>query len=288
VTPPDAWETPEPEWVNLAPGVRWLLRRPNGIDERVVAAETAAVMARVYEGRAALQDLGLDVDGVDASPALDLERLSGQAQVFAACLHARRLLAGWEGIEHPTSGEPLDHTDPANVQAALIYGPPPQGASLLSPFLAWLNRPLRPMASEGVRLKARAKDWWSGGAERCRACADESTPCSKGGAEPSADDPTRHELCPLLTTEPRTAEGQLAWSIATTGMGLWQRAGIGGAITGFDYGAALKLFESARRASSSECDVGAAFVAFRAIEAGTLEAMAAKAEAEEAARPTEG
>jgi hypothetical protein len=281
---PDAWRTPEPEWVTLAPGVRWLLQRPNGVDERVVAAETAATMARVYEGRAALQDLGVDVDDPASAEALDLERLSGFASVFAACLHARRGLKGWEGIDDPTTGEPLDHTDPATIRAALVYGAPPSGTPLLTPFLAWLQRPQRPMAAEATRLRARARDWFGGGAERCRACADEKTPCSMGGAEPSADDPSRHELCPQRSTEPQTPEGQAAWRIAVSAPGLWSRAGMSGTATGLDHGAALIAFEAECASAGEACDHGAAFAAFRAIEAGALEAFAAKAEADAAVR----
>jgi hypothetical protein len=283
---PSAWSPPEPEWVTLAPGVRWRLRRPDGVDERIVAAETAAVMARIHEGRAGLQDLGLDLDGEDAAPALDLERLSGLASVHAAWLHARRLLQEWEGIDDPETGAPLDHADPEAVRAALIHGPPPGGAPLLTAFLAWLQRPQRPMAAEAARLRARARDWWSGGADRCRACADEGAPCSKGGAEPSAEDLTRHEICPQLATTPRTPEGQAAWRLAVATPGLWRRAGMDAAVVGLDHGAALLAFEAECGARREACDHGAAFAAFRAIEVGALEALRAKAEAEAAERKT--
>lgn len=281
---PEAWKIPDAEWVTLAPGVRWLLRRPDGADELIVAAETAAVMARVYEGRAALQDLGVDVEDPAAGEALDLERLSGFAQVFAACLHARRLLKGWEGIDDPETGAPLDPADPANVRAALIHGAPPAGEPLLAPFLAWLQRPLRPMAADAARLRARARDWFSGGADRCRACADEGAICARGGAEPNADDPARHEICPQKGSEPRTPEGQAAWRIAITTSGIWLRAGMAGTLTGLDHGAALLAFEAECRSANAACDHGAAFAAFRAIEAGALEAFAAKAEADAALR----
>lgn len=262
---PEAWSPGEAQWVRLAPGVKWLLKRPDGAIRAVVAADVGTLMAKVYAGRAALDAMGLDLE---VEGALDLDRIAGLASVFSACLYARHCLQGWEGIDDPATATPLDHSDPDNVRAALIYGPPPEGQPLLAPFLAWVEGPRRPMAAEAVRLKALARDHWSGGAERCRACDDEGDACAKGG---SVDG----ELCPRLANAPQTPEGLTAWAVASGTSGPWARAGMSGALTGLDYRAALLAVEAVGEVS----DMGAVFKALQAIEAGRLEAEADRAEA---------
>lgn len=265
---PEPWQPKPAEWVTLAPGVKWLLRRPNGVDRQVVAAEVAQVMARVYAGRAALDEIGVDLDQ-DAGEALDLDRIAAYSSVFAGVLMARRLLEDWDLLD-PATGVALDHADPDVMRAVLIHGPPPEGPDLLSPFLSWLESPRRPMAAEAMRLRERARDWWAGGAARCLACADERSPCSKAGSEAG-------EMCPQLRNEPRTPEGQACWRLATRSPGLWARAGMDGRISGLDYGAALKAWEAECGEAGQQCDHGAAFAALRAIETGCLEAQADQA-----------
>lgn len=279
-----AWAISEPQWVQLAPGVRWLLQRPDGVTQRVVAAEVASVMGRVFHGRAALEELGLDLDAdhPDTVRALDLDRLNGYASILAAVYTAQRCLKSWEGIVDPDTGQDLDHTDPEAIRAALIYGAPPEGQSLLAPFMSWVEQPKIPMAAEILRLRKRAKDWWSGGRERCLACQDDGERCAKGESAPKADDPMKREICPQLDTSPQTAAGQMAWALATSAPGLWDRAGVNGAITGLKHGDALLAYEAQCSENAAAADHGAAFAAFRAIEAGALEALAEKAAAEAA------
>lgn len=266
---PDAWSLPEPEWIPMAPGIRWLVKTPDGALRMMVTSEVAATLARVYDGRAGMESLGL-ADDPAFDGALALERIQGAAGVLTACLYARHCLMGWEGMEHPRTGEALSHEDPENVRAALIHGPPPSGMPLLGPFLAWLERPHAPVAAEAVRLRTLAKDHWTGGAERCRACVDEGDACAKGGA-------VEGEICPRLKSTPRTPIGAMAWKLATTGSGFWSRAGMSGAVSGLDYGSALLAYEKMAPAEQ-EPDFGAAYSAFRAIEAGRLEAEVQRAE----------
>lgn len=275
-----AWSVDGPKWVTLAPGVRWLLKQPDGAERQIIAAEVAGVMARVWTGRAALEELGVDLDpeGPEATAALDLGRLSGMAAVLTAVYLAQRCLKGWEGIDDPETGQPLDHTDPEIIRNALVHGAPPQGRDLLSPFLSWAEGPRQPMAAESVRLRKRAKDFWSGGRERCAACVETKETCALGGSAPKADDPTKREICPQLINAPTTAPGIAAWSLAASTPGLWLRAGMEGSITGLDHGAALMAFEAQCGRTRDDCDHGAAFEAFRAIEAGALEAFTEAAE----------
>lgn len=270
---PSAWKLPGPEWAPLAPGVRWLLKRPDGAVRAFVSSEVSGLISRVFDGRAGMETLGLD-ESPEFDAALSLERIQGLASVATACLYAKHCLIDWEGIDDPTTGQSLDPADPDAIRAALLHGPPPWGQPLLSGFLSWLEAPRRPMAREALRLRDLAQDHWGGGAERCRACVDEGDGCAKGSS-------TEGEICPRLKNAPTTPEGEIAWSIASTTSGIWQRAGMGASIIGLDYGSALLTFESLVP-SSGEPDFGAAYVCFRAIEAGRMQAEAAKAAAEPA------
>lgn len=264
----DAWSPAEPEWTPLAPGVRWLLRRPDGADRMIVTADVSQAMSRIYQGRAELEALGLDGEMSGGDHVLSLDQLVGYSSLLTASRYARLCLIDWEGIDHPQTAEKLDPTDPSAIHDALVFGAPGGGAPLLAPFLAWIDQPRRPMGAETVRLRALAKDHWSGGAERCRACADESDPCAKGGS-------IEGELCPRLKNAPLTPEGVAAWDIASGAAGLWERAGMTGAVAGLRYRDALLVFEG--QGGGDQLDFGAAFTAFRAIEAGRLEAEAQQA-----------
>ena len=271
---PDAWKPVEPEWTPMGGGVRWLLKRPDGAVKTMVAADVATAMARVYEGMAGLEALGMDPEA-DLGGSLSLERLSGYASVLTGCLYARHCLIDWQGMVDPETEEPLDHTDPDNIRAALLHGAPPQGSPQLSPFLAWLEAPRRPMAKEAYRLRQLAADHWGGGAERCRACLAEGDACAKG-------QPADGQVCPKLLLAPAVSEAVLAWEIASTTSGLWVRAGMDGVVVGLDYHGALLAFEAAMGDCAEPLDFGAAFTALRAIEGGRLQAAAdaAKAKAE--------
>ena len=269
----DAWSPSEPEWVSLAPGVKWLLRRPDGADKMVVASDVSQAMSRIYQGRAELEALGLDNEMAGADHVLSLDQIVGYSSLLTASRFARLCLMDWEGIDDPKSGDKLDFADPAAVHDALVFGPPGGGSPLLSPFLAWIDQPRRPMGAETVRLRALAKDHWSGGAERCRACADESDPCAKGGS-------VEGEICPRLKNTPLTPEGIAAWEIVSSASGLWERAGMSGVVTGLRFRDALLVFETQCARGREQLDFAAAFAAFRAIEAGRLEAEAEQAKAD--------
>lgn len=273
-----AWKPAEAEWVTLAPGVRWLLKRPDGVERHMVAAEVTGIMTRALDGRQAFEEMGLAFDGDEAGTVrgLDLDRVSSMGQVLAAVLIAQRCLKGWEGFE--VDGVALDHTDPEAVRSALILGAPDtEGTPLLAPFMAWLEKPRQPMAAETRRLRQRAEDWFDGGQERCAACRLDGETCAKGASAPKADDAIKREMCPQLSTEPQTAHGQVCWQVSTRTAGMWRREGLSGRVTGLDYGAALLAYEAEY---PGEVDHGAAFAAFRAIEAGALAAAAKRAQPE--------
>lgn len=265
-----AWTPPEPEWVTLAPGVRWRLQRPDGEMKIRVTSEVAQAMAKVYAGRAGLESMMMDPEG-DPDGALTLERISGYSAIFTACLYAQRCLLEWN-LEDPDSGDLLDTKDPEAIKSALLLGAPPHGEPLLSPFLAWVDGPRYPMAAEKRRLQALARDHFNGGLERCRACQDESDPCALGAS-------TAGELCPRLEFAPQTPAGIVAWEIASTTHGLWRRCGMSAALEGLDYRAALMMFEAHGAIPAEGGDLGSAFSAFTAIERGRMEAEVLKAEA---------
>jgi len=268
-----AWEPTEPEWVNLAPGVRWLLRRPDGADKMIVASDVSQAMSRIYQGRAELEALGLEPEMQNADHVLSLDQIVGYSSLLTANRYAQRCLVDWEGMDHPKTGEKIDFADPSAVHDALVFGAPETNTPLLTPFLAWIDQPKRPMGAETVRLRALAKDHWTGGAERCRTCADESDPCAKGGS-------IEGQICPRLKNTPQTPEGTAAWEIASSTAGMWDRAGMAGTVTGFHYREALLVFETNYAGDGSQLDFGAAFAAFRAIEAGRLEAEAEQAKSD--------
>lgn len=273
-----AWTPAEPEWVPLAPGVRWLLRRPSGADKMIVTADVSDAMTRIYQGRAELEALGLDSEMAGSEHILSLERLVGYSSMLTANRYAQLCLVDWEGLDDPETGAKLDCTDPSAIQDALNFGPPGSEAPLVTPFLAWIEKPKRPMGGEAVRLRALAKDHWSGGAERCRACADEFDPCAKGGS-------IEGEICPRLKNTPLTPEGVAAWEIASGVNGLWAYGGMSGAVTGLKFRDALLVFESQCSGSREQLDFAAAFAAFRAIEGGRLEAEVERAKADADANP---
>lgn len=271
--PRAAWDADEPFWVPLAPGVRWRVRRrPDGADVTWVSAECARILGRIYDGRAALEEIG--VEEGEMGPALDLDRLAGFASVVAGCLYASRLLVEWEGIDDPRTGQALP-VEPGTIRLALLKGPPPGGEPLLTPWLAWVDAPRRAVAAEMHRLRARAKDAFAGGFERCAACAGENRgkgdACARGGS-------VGGERCPMQANAPRTPEGEVAWAIAARTAGVWLRAGMGGAVSGLDYRAAL-LAAEAELGRAGVVDHGALFRLFQAIEQGRLEAEAARAPA---------
>gem|GEM_PF-2147727 len=271
-----AWGAPEPQWVPMAPGVKWLLRRPDGADKMVVTADVQQAMSRIYQGRAELEALGLEPEMAGQGHVLSLDQIVGYSSLLTAIRYAGLCLVDWSGMEHPVSGEKIDPADPDAIHDALVHGAPGSEAPLLTPFLAWIDQPKRPMGAETIRLRALSKDHWSGGPARCRACVDEGDSCAKGGS-------VEGQICPRLQHAPQTPEGVAAWEIAHTASGIWERAGMTGVISGLRYREALLLFEGQVADGREQLDFGAAFSAFRAIEAGRLEAEAEQAEADEKA-----
>lgn len=267
-----AWSPAEPEWVRLSPGVRWLLRRPDGADKLVVMADVQQAMTRIYQGRAELEALGLESEMQAVDHVLSLDQIVGYSSLLSACRYAQLCLLDWEGIDDPDTGEKIDPADPSAIHDALIHGAPGSATPLLTPFLAWIDHPKRPMGAETIRLRALAKDHWTGGGERCRACADDNDPCAKGGSVDGV-------ICPRIKNAPQTPEGIAAWEIATSTSGVWDRAGMTGVVAGLHFREALLLFETQAGGGSEQLDFAAAFAAFRAIEHGRLEAEAERAEA---------
>lgn len=266
-----AWAPTEPQWVPLAPGIKWLLRRPDGADKMIVAADVQQAMTRIYQGRAELEALGLANEMQGGDHVLSLDQIVGYSSLLTASRYARLCLIDWEGVDDPDTGAKIDPADADAIHDALVHGAPGSNSPLLSPFLAWIDQPKRPMAAEGNRLRTLAKDFWSGGPARCRACADEGDACVKGG---SVDG----EICPQIRYAPQTPEGVAAWEIASTTSGVWERNGMAGIVTGLFYRDALLLFETQLGSGREQLDFAAAFAAFRAIESGRMEAEAEQAE----------
>lgn len=253
------------EWVPLAPGVEFHLRRLDGVEEASVQADTASAMAKVVDGRATLEALGFDDDALGA--AQDLEQMAGLSVFLFACRYAALALDEWRGVEDPETGEPIEIT-PESIHAALRFGSPDgSGPALLMPFMAWVEGPQRPVGAEKARLRALAEYEFKGGDALCDACDLERAPCARMGSEGGV-------LCPRIENAPVTLEGIAAWDIARA-PGLWVRAGMGGHLAGLDYRAALEI-----GGAREGLHLGRLFECFRAIEAGALKGSREKAEAE--------
>lgn len=138
----------EPEWVILAHGVRdpksgeinggvrWLLKRPDGLDVCIAEAKTGAAMATVYSGGAVLADYGFEPD---ANALDDPDVLLGLSLFIGLCAYAERCLVAWEGVVDE-DGEPIEFS-PEAIRAALRFGPTPASEPvLLQPFRNWLDQ----------------------------------------------------------------------------------------------------------------------------------------------------
>ena len=258
----DAWKPPGPEWVSLAPGVRWLIWPYNGDLQAIVSAKVAKTVAGVFESRAALDDLGFDAEELGALG--DLNVLAGLSVFCGAVFAAELIVKEWTGIDHAQTGEPIP-VSPEAIRAALRYGTPEGGPALLGPFMAWLERPRQPIAADVRRLRALAKWEHGGGLTHCQGCAIAAAPCASGGTDGGAP-------CPSKVNLPQTEPG-IAARAAAANHGVWLRAGMAGQLVGLHYGQCLEI----ARASQSALDEGAFIRCLCAIEAGALEAAAERA-----------
>lgn len=141
-------EQPQPEWVSLAPGVSWLLDRPDAGVKTAVAGRVAASMARVYtRSMRPPTHLGDAQHEVTASASL-----AGEASIIAALLYANRCLRGWRGVRDWRTGEPRPQPDPDATRHALLKGCSPEGDPLLVAFLAWLQEPRQQISDAAIAL----------------------------------------------------------------------------------------------------------------------------------------
>ena len=85
-----AWKPRGPEWVTLAPGVRWLLRALTGDLQARVTAKVARMLSGAEETRAALEEIGYEADEMGLLG--DLDVLAGFSTMLAACFYADELL----------------------------------------------------------------------------------------------------------------------------------------------------------------------------------------------------
>lgn len=233
-----AWADPGPEWVPMAPGIRWHMTPPTRETAAGVAIATGEVMRGTYEDPAFVAALAV------SDPATAAERVAGHAAVVAACLYARRCLIEWEGVLDPQTGKPADPTDPVAIRKAVIEQMAPGRPPGMVPLLAWVERPHIPFAAEARRLRATSAAHWAGEA----ASSDEA---------------------------PQSIEAIACLDMMMTRPDLWCEA-VGDRPAGLDYAAALIAFESQSppdlKATVSN-HYGTAYAAFRAIEAGRLEGV---------------
>lgn len=257
----EAWKPRGPEWATLAPGVKWLLAPVTGEIQAYVSARVARTMAGLYQSRVDLEDLGFDPE--ELGELRDLNVLAGLSVFAGAVYTAERVLEAWKGIDDPETGAPVE-IGPESIRAALRHGTPEGGPALLQPFMAWLDRPRAPIAADLRRLRDLARWEHGGGGEHCRGCEAVDAPCAQGGEDGGA-------RCPRFENAPQSELGIAALAISRR-MGVWKRAGMGGQITGIDYGACLDLAQA-----DGVADQGGLVRCLAAIEAGAAEALAEKA-----------
>lgn len=253
-----AWKPRKAEWVMLAPGVRFKMRVPNGEERLMAAAETAKAMATLRDGGELLEGFGLEGELELIQP----DVIMGLAALVGAAFLADQVVEDWEGVGDE-NGEPIPLTG-ETMRLCLRQGLPDGGAPLVEAFLAWCDKSRAPVAQDLARLRALAEWEFSlSGPEHCKGCALEGAACATGGK------PEGGALCPRTKNQPQTMPGLAAWAVAMR-PGLWQRAGMGGAISGLSYADALAA------AQAEGChDLGGLVRCFGAIEAGALAAMAA-------------
>lgn len=258
---PDGWKPREPEWADLAPGIRWLIKPRDGSVDAMIEAQVAQIMGRFYEGRADLERVRLPVELF--GDIADLDKLAGLSVLIGAILYADQLVEAWEGMDHVENGEPLE-LNGENLTAALFLGPPEGGGPMYETFLAWVKRPTFPVAADAKRLRELAKWEFGGGAKHCEGCDQFGSACAKGGTDGG-------DLCPRRLNQPRTAPAIAAWR-ASNSPGAWLRAGMGGEITGLDRRACLA--SATAEGGQGWLDEAAVIRHLSAIEAGALEALA--------------
>jgi hypothetical protein len=256
-----AWKERGPEWAHLAPGVRFHLSPLTGELQARVTALTAELMAGLVTGRRDLSQLGFE--GVELGALEDPKTIAGIATLAAGVEYCEALLLDWEGIVDE-AGDKIEIGEGAELRhvaivAALRHGPPEGGNALLEPLMAWIERPKGPIAAEQGRLRKLAKfSFTPAAADHCLGCALAEAGCSKGGDDDG-------DICPRVEHQPRTEPGIAAWNAAHK-PGIIQRAGMEGAITGFDYTAALHLYAGQAAPDFVRC--------LQAIELGMLEGRA--------------
>jgi hypothetical protein len=257
------WRSRAPEWLPIAPGIRWLVKPTNGAIDAEVAAEVADIMGALLVGRAGLERVRLPLELFGDLG--DADRIAGLGMLIGSILHAEQLVEAWEGMDDAETGEPLPLT-PEHLTDALFLGPPEGGPPLFQVFYAWLQRPGVPVAADCRRLAALARWEHGGGLAHCEGCELAGAPCAKGGTD--AGDP-----CPRRVNAPRTPAGRAALAACRL-PGVWTRAGMGGAITGLDYAACLAV----ARADGAALDDGALVRCLKAFERGAIEAAIERSE----------
>jgi hypothetical protein len=240
----------------LAPGVRWYLKPYTGDMLALVLGQTSGFMASVVAGRASMIEMGFDTDLGVLTEVNDIASLSILASaVFAA----KALLLDWEGFAD-AEGQKIAHDEEGAIAAALRYGPPGGGQPILEAFLAWMDKPRRPINADCRRLRELAEYEFKGGGTHCEGCAQEGAACVMGGVAEGHGG----TVCPRIEHAPQSAEGVAAWK-ACQAQGVWRRSDTSGALMGLDFAQAL-----AWTRAQDVHDDGAVFRCLLAIEVGAL------------------
>ena len=228
-----AWQTPEPEWMPMAPGIKWLLHYPDAATAAGVATDTAKVLAGTYGDADVMMALAND-------PETAASKVAGQAAVILAVLYAHRCLIEWEGVLLE-DGTPAPIGDPNVLRRAVISEMAPSRPAAMIPLLGWIQGSRRRQWGDFIRLRNTAASHW----------IDE---------DPDPDD------------APQTIEGIACWDLVLTRPDLWL-AETDLHPAGLDYARALIAFEDQNPPdvkAALSADYGAAYHSLRAIEAGRI------------------
>lgn len=196
--------------------------------QRDVARETAAIVGAAYLDPRELANLAKPSNGRPMDP---VAKVTAQALVISACLHANRAIRDWRGVSDPDTGGPVKVTDPGAIKRAMLDGAGPGRDPLLSAFVGWLQVPREPVAKDVAPLRV----------------------IGAGGKASLA-----------------TEAARIAVSVLTDDPMLWIRD-YTGEVEGLDYRNALMAFEDRCKSDPESPDYGAAFRCFAALENGRME-----------------